>query len=138
MSHDDMANLLDVYQADAATKSTTYILQFLWQDLTSSFDVVGPYYTSSKTMESKYILGVVLETVKLLFVWFQRMSWYGASSNLTTIKMTMGESGVFESTATIAPSPIQSFKDPLGDMSQSPSMCVYVYMHTSACVCVCW
>ena len=38
MSHNDMANLLDVYQAldpDASTKSTTYILQFLWRDLTS-------------------------------------------------------------------------------------------------------
>ena len=72
MSHDDMANLLDVYQAldqDAASKSTTYILQFLWRDLTSSFDVVGPYYTSSKTMESKYILGVVLETVKLFHLY---------------------------------------------------------------------
>ena len=36
MSHDDMANLLDVYQSldpDAATRSTTYILQFLWRIL---------------------------------------------------------------------------------------------------------
>ena len=109
MSHDDMANLLDVYQAldpDAATKSTTYVLQFLWRDLTSSFDVVGPYYTSSKTMESKYVLGVVLETVKLFHLYgFNTcvLVCDGASSNLTTIKTTMGESGVFESTAVINP-----------------------------------
>ena len=111
MSHDDMANLLDVYQAldpDAATQNTTYVLQFLWRDLTSSFDVVGPYYTSSKTMESKYILGVVLETVKL-FIYMASTHVFlsvidGASSNLSTITTTMGEFGVFESTAVINPS----------------------------------
>ena len=66
-----MANLLDVYctlDQGAATKSTTYVLQLLWRDLTSSFDVVGLYFTSSKTVGSKYMLGVVLETVKLLWV----------------------------------------------------------------------
>ena len=78
MSHEDMANLLDVYQtldSDAATKSTTYILQFLWRDLTSSFDVVGPYYTSNGAMESKYILGIVLETVKLFHL-YGFNTWY--------------------------------------------------------------
>ena len=101
MSHDDIANLLDVYKSldpDAATRSTAYILQFLWQDLTSSFDVVGAYYTSSKTIESKYILGVVLETMKIFHLYgFNTcvLVCDGASSNLTTIKTTMGESGVF-------------------------------------------
>lgn len=110
MSHEDMANLLDVYQtldSDAATKSTTYILQFLWRDLTSSFDVVGPYYTSNGAMESKYILGIVLETVKLFHLYGFNTSLLvcdGASPNLTTIKTTMGVSGVFECTSTIKPS----------------------------------
>ena len=83
MSHDDMANLLDVYQAldpDVATRSTTYILQFLWRDLTSSFNVVGPDYTSSKTMESKYILGVVLETVKTFHL-------YGFNTSVTVLAL---------------------------------------------------
>lgn len=43
MAHEDMSCLHNVYQAldpDALTKSTTYILQFLWRDLTSSVDVV--------------------------------------------------------------------------------------------------
>ena len=109
MSHEDMVNLLDVYQTldpGAATKSTTYVLQFLWRDLTSSFDVVGPYYTSGKTMESKYVLGVVLETVKLFHLYGFSTSVLvcdGASSNLTAIKTTMGEHGVFDSTAVITP-----------------------------------
>ena len=101
MTHEDMANLLDVYQtldAEAATQSTTYILQFLWRDLTSSFDLVGPYYTSSGAFESKFIVGVVLETVKLYHLYGFNTSLLvcdGASSNLSTIKLTMGISGVF-------------------------------------------
>ena len=70
MTHDDMANLFNVYQTldpDAATQSTTYILQFLWRDLTSSNDVVGPYYTSKGAFESKFIIGVVMKTVKLYY-----------------------------------------------------------------------
>ncbi len=145
MSHDDMANLLDVYQAldpDAATKSTTYVLQFLWRDLTSSFDVVGPYYTSSKTMESKYVLGVVLETVKLFHLYgFSTcvLVCDGASTNLTTIKTTMGESGAFESTAVINP----SFTNPFNPSRKihwviCPSHQVSVYVsQLHVCMCAC-
>ena len=47
MTYEDMACLHDVYQTlDEKTQSTTYIMQFLWRDLTSSFDIVGPYYCS--------------------------------------------------------------------------------------------
>lgn len=66
MTHEDMACLHDVYQSlDEKTKTTTYVMQFLWRDLTSSFDVVGPYYCSSSTLECKFIIGVVLETIKI-------------------------------------------------------------------------
>ena len=101
MTHEDMANLLDVYQtlgAEVATQSTTYILQFLWRDLTSSFDLVGPYYTSNGTFESKFILGVVIETIKLYYMYSFNTSLLvcdGASPNLSTIKLTMGVTGVF-------------------------------------------
>ena len=62
-----------------------------WRDLTSRFDVVGPYYTSSGALEAKFILGVVLDTVKALHLFgFSD----GASPNLSTIKSTMGVSGV--------------------------------------------
>ena len=66
MSLEDMA-CLHVYQIldeDGTTKSTTYIMQFLWRDLTS-FHVVAPYYSSSGTLEAKFILGFVMETIKL-------------------------------------------------------------------------
>lgn len=47
MTLEDMSCLHDAYEAldpDALIKSTTYILQFLWRDRTSSFDIVGPHH----------------------------------------------------------------------------------------------
>jgi hypothetical protein len=99
MTHEDMACLHDVYQTlDEKTKSTNYIMQFLWRDLTSSFDVVGPYYCSSGALECKFIIGVVLETIKIFHVFEFETSLLvcdGASSNLSAIKQTIGVSGVF-------------------------------------------
>lgn len=59
--------------------------------------VVGPYYTSSKAMESKYILGVVLDVVKIFHVYGINMCVLvcdGASSNLTMIKTTMSKASL--------------------------------------------
>ena len=55
MSPDDMSSLHDAYQLVdemSSGKQTSYILQFLWRDLTSSFDVVGPYFTSSSQVKA--------------------------------------------------------------------------------------
>ena len=58
MDHDELSSLSDNYScADGkCPEQTSYILQFLWQDLTSHFDIVGPFFTSSITMESKFIV----------------------------------------------------------------------------------
>ena len=67
ISHKDMACLHDVYQTleDATTNSITYTLQYLWHVLTSHFNVVGPCYTSSGALESKFIPGILMETIKI-------------------------------------------------------------------------
>lgn len=68
MSHEELSSLADIYQVlsdDATIEQTSYILHFLWRDLTSSFDIVGPYFTSCETLKSKFVLSCVLETVKL-------------------------------------------------------------------------
>ena len=98
MSHEDMVCLHDVYQTldeDATTKSTTYIMQVLWRDLTSPFDVVGPYYSSGGTLEAKFILGIVLETIKAFHLFGFNTSLLVCDGNLSTIKSTMGVCGVF-------------------------------------------
>ena len=44
----DLSSLKDIYQVflDVVTNiQTSYILQFLWRDLTSSYDIVEPYFT---------------------------------------------------------------------------------------------
>ena len=128
MTHEDMSCLHDVYQAldpDALTKSTTYMLQFLWRDLTSSFDVVGPYYSRSGSFESKFIIGVVLETVKIFHLFGFQTSLLvcdGASCNLTAIKSTMGVSGIFGRNPSLSdPDEIKpSFVNPF-----DPSKCIY-------------
>ena len=59
MTPDDLASLQDIYQlieCDTKTQQTSYIMQFLWRDLTSGFDVVGPYFTSSKTFENNFLV----------------------------------------------------------------------------------
>ena len=66
MNPEEMATLHDVYRtySDADRgKETTYIMQFLWQDLTSPYDIVGPYYTSSESLKGKAVLPCVLEII---------------------------------------------------------------------------
>ena len=48
MSSDDFSSLHDVYDGlseDEKCQKTTYIVHFLWRDLSSDFNVVGPYLT---------------------------------------------------------------------------------------------
>ena len=40
-----------------------YYLQFLWRDLSSDFDVIGPHYSSSKTMNSGFTHGCLLDAL---------------------------------------------------------------------------
>ena len=53
---------------DGLAKSTTYTLQFLWRDLTSPFGIVGPCYGSNGSFESKFTVGIVLETVPSIWI----------------------------------------------------------------------
>lgn len=100
MRHDEMSSLGDIFRTldSDNTKQTSHILQFLWRDLTSSFDIIGPYFTSSDSVDSKFTLACVLETLKLFQ--FHGLSTSllvcdGASSNLSLIKSTHGVSGAY-------------------------------------------
>ena len=58
MTHADLSSLNDIYRIlqDPGTNiQTSYILQFLWRDLTSSYDIVGPYFTSSASVENNFV-----------------------------------------------------------------------------------
>ncbi len=100
MSYTDLSSLSDIYQTtdESCANQTSYVLQFLWRDLTSDFDIIGPYFTSSKTLESKYILSCVMETLKLFHLHGLLISLIvcdGAATNLAVIKATHGHYGVY-------------------------------------------
>uniref|UniRef100_A0A1X7SVI9 Uncharacterized protein n=1 Tax=Amphimedon queenslandica TaxID=400682 RepID=A0A1X7SVI9_AMPQE len=62
------------------------------------FDIIGPYFTSLKTLESKFIYSCVMETVKLFYLHGLKtllLVCDGASVNLTTLKATHGHFGVY-------------------------------------------
>lgn len=101
MTSDDMSSLHDAYQLvdeANATKQTSYILQFLWRDLTSSFDVVGPYFTSSSQLESKFVLACVLQSIRVFHLYGFHTSVIvcdGAAANVSALKSTCGVSGAY-------------------------------------------
>ena len=66
MSFDDFMSLHDVYDGlcqDEKCQKTAYILQFLWRDLSSDFDVVGPYFNSSTSLEVQSLHSMVIRTI---------------------------------------------------------------------------
>lgn len=100
MNHEQMASIGDIFQTidDESVAQTSHILQFLWRDLTSNFDIIGPYFTSAGTIDSKFTLSCVLETIKLFQIHGLSTSLLvcdGASSNLSLIKASHGISGVY-------------------------------------------
>ena len=71
MTEKEQASLHDVFQnfaEDHRVQQTSYILQFLWRDLTSRYDIIGPYFTSSEAFTAKKVYACVMETVKIFQV----------------------------------------------------------------------
>ena len=96
MTHKDQALLNDIYRLlrePEAAEQTSYILQF-------EFDIVGPYYTASSSLESKFVISCVLETIKLFQLHGLTTSLLvgdGTSSkyNVAAIKASHGHSGAY-------------------------------------------
>ena len=101
MTPQDLASLNDLYtllKNPEESKQTSYILQFLWRDLTSAYDIVGPYFTSSSTVEAKFVLSCVFETIKLFQHHGLKTSVLvcdGGSANAATIKASHGCQGAY-------------------------------------------
>ena len=101
MTSKDMSSLNDVYRILTEPNSpsqTSYILQFLWRDLTSSYDIVGPYFTSLDSVDGKIVLSCVMETVKLFQIHRLNTSLLvcdGNAANLIAIKVTHGYSKAY-------------------------------------------
>ena len=86
-----MASLQDVYEQLKTPKAlkASEFLQFLWRDLTSDFEVIEPYYSSHKGMESKFIILCLMNSIHAFHIYvFETMAVIrdGASANLKAVK----------------------------------------------------
>lgn len=66
MSSSELQTLQNVYKfidSDSKTQKAVYVLQTLWHDLTSEFDIIGPYYTSAYGLKSKFLLPCVIDAI---------------------------------------------------------------------------
>ncbi len=91
MTHEDLVTLGDVYEElnTDFSKKTTYVLQFLWRDISSHYDLIGPYFTSSDGLDSRFTLACLYETMQCLeSVGFRVKGLIcdGASWNLSMLK----------------------------------------------------
>jgi len=71
MTAEDQLSLHDIYHQfsrDGKVKQTSYILQFLWRDLTSEFDIIGPYYSSFEVFSAKFVFACLFDTIELFQV----------------------------------------------------------------------
>ena len=101
MTAQEMATLCDLYaklEKDVESGNTDYVMQTLWQDLTSECDIVGPYYTCSGPFKAKSMLPCVMDALRKFHS--HGFSVYalvcdGASSNLMMVKMLLGKKGHF-------------------------------------------
>lgn len=99
MDKDEFKNLQDVFQNPTEPQPTKYVLQFLWRDLTSGFDMIGPYFSFGSAPGADDLVSCVLQTILALQgngFGVLCIVCDGASSNLSAIKKLMRFKGTFE------------------------------------------
>ena len=102
MTSEEMTTLHDVYQALDVDKTakTSYVLQTLWRDLSSDYDIIGPYYTSEGGLKSKFLLACLYDAMRQFHQFnFKVVAVVcdGASANLTSLKALCHRQGAYGS-----------------------------------------
>ena len=54
---------------DYRKRQTTYILQTLWRDLTSDFDIIGPHFTNDATFPHHFLCSILMESIHQFRIW---------------------------------------------------------------------
>jgi hypothetical protein len=78
-------------------KRSQYVLQFLWRDMTSDFDLIGPYYTSTDGLNAEWTYHCMWETIRTLNRFgFQTdlVVLDAATTNMAMIEMCCGEANM--------------------------------------------
>ena len=94
-SEDELKVLHDVFSTavQPGSQKASYIIQFLWRDLTSGFDLIGPYFSVASSMTSNVLQEFIMLCLKALTSYGFKISILlcdGASSNLTVLKLLSG------------------------------------------------
>ena len=103
MTPHEMLTLHDVYEALETvdkTSKTSYVLQTLWRDLSSDYDIIGPYYTSEGGLKSKFLLACLYDAMRQLHQFnFKVVAVVcdGASANLASLKALCHRQGAYGS-----------------------------------------
>ena len=103
ISPDELCSLHDVYElldADFGTHQTTYVVQFMWRDITSDFDVIGPYFTCEESLEMKFQAACLFEAMYVFEAYYFNLRGLicdGASCNLALLKHLCDRSGRYGS-----------------------------------------
>ncbi len=63
MSSVEFISLHEGLNEDERCQKTSYMLQFVWRDLSSDFDVVSPYFNCPSTMETQFLHSIVVRTM---------------------------------------------------------------------------
>ena len=92
LPHDELPLLHDVYSSAAASgcQKTSYVVQCLWRDLTSGFDMIGPYFPVPNSIDSNILQEFFMLRLKAFSAYGFRVAIVlcdGASSNLTLLKI---------------------------------------------------
>ena len=93
MNPEEFPYLHDIYEdldPNRAPRPAQYMLQFMWRDLTSDFDVVGPYFSAAQSLEHGFIVSCINQTMRTFHAYnFEVVGMVcdGVSSNLAAIKM---------------------------------------------------
>ena len=103
-----MSTLHDVYeyldQCTVNTSKTSYVLQSLWRDLSSDYDIIGPYYTSSDGLKNKFLIACLFDTMQQFHQFNFKVTAIvcdGASANLSALKTLCHRSGAYGSDPTL-------------------------------------
>lgn len=95
VSEDELKVLHDVYSTavQPGSQKASYIVQFLWWDLTFGFDLIGPYFPIESSMTSSVLQELIMLCLKALTSYGFKVSILscdGASLYLTVLKLLSG------------------------------------------------
>ena len=63
MDPKDAPTLSDLDPEVVNDQAAEYFLQFLWRDLTSDFDVIGPHYSTVRTMTCAFTMACLMDAL---------------------------------------------------------------------------